>query len=98
MKDSRYRRCAFRWVGRFLGRTKSGFVRRGGGISSDLPPMIAAMRSLKSSTVSTGRCSFTASSETICQTERRGKLAASLTTPAHQNDSERGEGHSVINL
>ena len=43
-----------------MGRTKSGFVRRSG-ISSDLPPIIAAIRSLKSSTLSTGRCSFTAS-------------------------------------
>jgi hypothetical protein len=42
-------------------KTNSGFVRRGGEISSDLPLMIAAIRSLKSSTVSTGRCSFTAS-------------------------------------
>jgi len=59
---------------RFLGRSNSGFVRRGAGIASGLPLMIAAIRSLKSSTVSTGRCSLIAQlralSNLILTTER----------------------------
>ena len=52
------RRCAFLDFARFLGRTNSGFGRGAPGMCSGFVRMIAAMRSLNSSTLSTRGCSF----------------------------------------
>jgi len=48
-----FRRFAFRWLARLFRRTNRGAVVVHRVICSGLPPMIAAMRSLNSSTVST---------------------------------------------
>jgi len=62
------RRFVLLCVARLLRRTNSGFGRAAPVICSDLRPMIAATRSLNSSTVSTRRCSFSGTAPRCMET------------------------------